>query len=71
MISDEKLKILKDYAWKVIDKDERRGVTVTLAMDPVTVYLITRELLIRREKEPWALESLHAELVEGNSGDDR
>jgi hypothetical protein len=71
MVTDEMLKKLKDYAFKVINEDARQGVTVTLAMEPVTVYLITRELLIRREKEPWALESLRAELVDGKSGNDR
>jgi hypothetical protein len=71
MVTDEVLKKLKDYALKVISEDERRGVTVTLAMEPVTVYLIARELLIRREKEPWALESLRAELVGGDPGDGR
>lgn len=71
MVTDEILKKLKDYALKVVNKDARRGVTVMLAMDPVTVYLITRELLIRREKDSWALESLLAELVDGDSGDDR
>ncbi len=71
MVTDEVLKKLKDYALKVINEDERQGVTVTLAMDPVKVYLITRELLIRREKEPWALSSLRAELIDGDPGDDR
>lgn len=55
MVTDEILKKLKEYALKVINEDERRGVTVTLAMDPMTVYLISRELLMRREKEPWEL----------------
>jgi hypothetical protein len=55
MVTDEMLKKLKDNAWKIINEDERRGATVTLAMDPVTVYLIARELMVRREKEPWEL----------------
>jgi hypothetical protein len=55
MVTDEKLKKLKEYAWKVINEDERRGVTVTVAMDPVTLYLMAMELLMRRKKENWSL----------------
>ena len=52
MVTDEILKKLKDNAWKIINEDERRGVTVTLAMDPVVVFAITSELLRMRKMQP-------------------
>lgn len=73
MIDDEKLKKIQEYAKQAVD-DGRKGLAITLAMDPVVMFAMTSELL-RLRKEKLTLED-YIEIASGierfaESGDER
>ena len=68
MVSDEELKKIQKTAQRAIQDGSKR-LPVTVAMSPVVIYLMSRELLLRREKEPWILTTIRTELIDGDPGD--